>query len=325
MPDQTIFIFLGLVAVAGFFLAQGLVVPVFGESRHTRKRLQERLSEIDHHTGEESITSIMREKYLRSLSPFEKAIESLPVMESLSQLIEQSGHKILAYRLVLISIILAVAGSWLVWEFTRMPYVVIFAFVVLGVAPIMKIRGDRTKRFEKFEDQLADCIDVMRRAVQAGHPFSASLRLVAEDMEQPAAGEFELTFSDLNYGNDVRRAMLALLARLPSVTVMAFVTAILVQKETGGNLAEILSQLSTVIRSRFKFQRKVKTLSAEGRMSAWVLAFIPLGLFMFFAIFNPAYLDMMFEDERGQKMLTFAAIWSVIGMYFLRRIIRIEF
>jgi len=324
MADQSIFIFLGLVFVAGFCLVQGLVVPVFGESRKVRKRLKQRLNEIDRHSNDESIRSIMRAKYLLNLSPWEKIIESLPAMESLSQTIEQAGHKILAYRLVLISIILATVGAWLVWEFTRMPYLALFVAVVLGVAPVMKVRGDRTKRFEKFEAQLADCIDVMRRAVQAGHPFSASLRFVAEDMEEPASGEFEMTFSDLNYGNDVRRAMLALLARLPSVTVMAFVTAILVQKETGGNLAEILRQISTVIRERFKFQRKVKTLSAEGRMSAWVLACIPLGLFLFFALFNPEYLDMMFEDERGQQMLTFAAIWSVIGMYFLRRIIRIE-
>ncbi len=324
MADQSVFIFLGLVFVAGFFLVQGLIVPVFGENRKTRKRLKARLDEVDRHSGEESIMSIMREKYLRNLSPCEKTIESTPAMESLSQMIEQSGHKILAYRLVLMSIILSIVGTVVVWELSRMPFVALFAAFALGVAPYMKIKGDRAKRFERFEEQLADCIDVMRRAVQAGHPFSASLRLVGEDMEEPASGEFETTYSDLNYGNDVRRAMLALLARVPSVTVMAFVTAILVQKETGGNLAEILRQISTVIRERFKFQRKVKTLSAEGRMSAWVLASIPLGLFLFFAMFNPTYLDMMFEDERGQQMLAFAAIWSAVGMYFLSRIIKIE-
>jgi tight adherence protein B len=164
----------------------------------------------------------------------------------------------------------------------------------------------------------------MRRALQAGHPFTTSLKLVAQDAEQPAAREFELTFSDLSYGSDVRRAMLGLLSRVPSVTVMALVTAVLVQKETGGNLAEILRQISTVIRGRFRFHRKVKTMSAEGRMSAWVLAMVPLGLFAFLSVSNPEYLPMMLEDPFGQKMVAFAAVWSMLGIYVIRRIIRID-
>jgi tight adherence protein B len=118
--------------------------------------------------------------------------------------------------------------------------------------------------------------------------------------------------------------MLGLLSRVPSVTVMAFVTAVLVQKETGGNLAEILQQISMVIRSRFRFHRKVKTMSAEGRMSAWVLALVPLGLFAILTVANPEYLPVMLEDELGQKMVAFAAVWSIIGIYFIRRIIRID-
>jgi len=196
--------------------------------------------------------------------------------------------------------------------------------LLAGMLPLLKIRRDRTARFEKFEEQLPDCIDIMRRALLAGHPFTTSLKLVAQDVDEPAAREFELTFSDLSYGNDVRRAMLGLLARVPSVTVMALVTSVLVQKETGGNLAEILKQISGVIRGRFRFHRKVKTMSAEGRMSAWVLALVPLGLFAFLSIANPTYLPMMLEDPTGQKMAAFAALWSMIGIFVIRRIIRID-
>ncbi len=118
--------------------------------------------------------------------------------------------------------------------------------------------------------------------------------------------------------------MLGLLSRVPTVTVMALVTAVLVQKETGGNLAEILQQISVVIRSRFRFHRKVKTMSAEGRMSAWVLALIPLGLLAFLMVANPSYLSVLLDDELGQKMVAFAAVWSIIGIYVIRRIIRID-
>ncbi len=323
MSDQLL-IFAGLVFVAVFFLTQGLIIPVFGENRQTRKRLKARLDEIDSGTEGEGIASILREKYLRELSPWESRLESIPALEAFGLVIEQAGHKILAYKVVLIAAALAVAGGYACWIWTRMPLVVIGAVLACGVVPFLKIRLDRTKRFAKFEEQLPDCIDTIRRALLAGHPFVASLKLVSEDCDEPAAREFELTFSDMSYGNDVRRAMLGLLSRVPSVTVMAFVTAVLVQKETGGNLAEILQQISVVIRSRFKFHRKVKTMSAEGRMSAWVLALIPLGLFAFLTVTNPTYLPVMLEDELGQKMVVFAAVWSIIGIFVIRRIIRID-
>ncbi len=134
--------------------------------------------------------------------------------------------------------------------------------------PFLKLMHDRKKRFEKLDEQLPDAVDVMKRAMRAGHPFNSAMRLVAEDMSDPIAQEFQTTFADINYGNDVRRAMLGLLVRVPSVSMMAVVTSVLVQRETGGNLAEIFDQISRVIRSRFRFGRKVRTLSAEGRLSA---------------------------------------------------------
>jgi tight adherence protein B len=148
--------------------------------------------------------------------------------------------------------------------------------------------------------------------------------MIAEDMDDPIAKEFELTFGDINYGNDLRRAMLGLLHRVPSVTMMALVTSVLVQKETGGNLAEILKQISAVIRGRFRFHRKVKTLSAEGRMSAWVLALVPLTLFATISVTSPDYLPILVDDPRGQKMIIYGAISGVLGIMWIRRILRIE-
>jgi tight adherence protein B len=192
------------------------------------------------------------------------------------------------------------------------------------VIPCVVILGDRRKRIEKFEEQLPDAIDSMKRALRAGHPFSAALKLVSEDMDDPVAREFELTFADISYGNDLRRAMLGLLQRMPSVTVMALVTSVLVQKETGGNLAEILEQISSVIRSRFRFQRKVRSLSAEGRLSAWILAMTPFVLFVIISVTTPTYLPVLLEDATGQKLVGFAFGMGVIGILWIRRVIRIE-
>lgn len=317
-------IFIMLVFATVVLLMQGLVVPVFGESAKTRKRLKKRIAEIEAAGEEESLSSLLREKYLRRLSPLERRVESLPAMEAVATRIEQAGHKILAYRLVLLSLALGVTASIVSWSYFRTPVAAISAALLATYLPFMRINLDRVKRMQAFEEQLPDAIDTMKRALKAGHPLGATLKLVADEMDDPVAGEFELTFGDINYGNDVRRAMLGLLSRMPSVTVMALVTSILVQKETGGNLAEILEKISEVIRGRFRFQRKVQTYSAEGRMSAWVLLMVPLVLFVTLWFTTPDYLPVMLEDPRGQRMLMYGGVFGVVGIFWFRKILRIE-
>ena len=319
-----VMIFIGMIFVAVALLSQGLIVPVFGESRQMRKKLESRLSEIEEESDEESFSSLLRQKYLRQLSPLERQLEDLPSMRHLAQIIAQGGHKFLAYRVVLLSVVIAVVAALLAWVMTRSVAIVAISLVISGALPLKKIFGDRTKRIEKFEEQLPDAIDMVKRALRAGHPFVGAIKLVSEEMDEPVAGEFGTTFSDINYGNDARRAMIGLLQRVPSVTVMALVTSILVQRETGGNLAEILEQISAVLRGRFKLQRKVKTLSAEGRMSAWILALVPLVLFAVIWVSSPDYLPMLLEEEAGKKMVIYGVVSAVIGIFWVRRVIRIE-
>ncbi len=317
-------IFILLVVATVVLLMQGLVVPVFGESAKVKKRLKKRIAEIETAGAEESLSSLLRDKYLRRLSPLERRLESLPAMEAVASRIEQAGHKILAYRLMLLSLAIGVTALLVSLSYFRMPVAAIATALLATYLPFMKINMDRGKRMRAFEEQLPDAIDTMKRALKAGHPLGATLKLVAEEMDDPIAREFELTFGDINYGNDVRRAMLGLLSRMPSVTVMALVTSILVQKETGGNLAEILEKISAVIRGRFRFQRKVQTYTAEGRMSAWVLAMVPLSLFVALWIFQPDYLPTLLEDPRGQKMIAYGCVSALVGIFWIRKILRIE-
>ncbi len=317
-------IFMLLIFATVFLLVQGLVVPVFGDSAQTAKRLKKRLAKISSHSDEDSYSSLLRKRYLTQLKPPERFLEELPAMESLAAMIEQAGYSILAYRLVLLSMSLGVVAGYLSWAALRMPWITVIVTVLAVTLPVLNIRRARTQRLAKFEEQLPDAIDVIKRALKAGHPFNGTLKLVADDMDDPVAHEFELTFNEISYGNDVRRALLGLLSRVPSVTVMALVTSILVQKETGGNLAEVLEQISKVIRGRFRFQRKVRTLTAEGRMSAWVLATVPLILFATIWVTTPDYLPILLEDPRGHKLIIYGAISGVIGIAWIRRIIRIE-
>lgn len=318
------FVFVGLIFATVFLLMQGLTLPVFGESAKTRKRLQRKLDQIRTSTEGESYSSLLREKYLRQLNPWERQLERLPAMEALAEKIEQAGKKYLAYRVTLLAVVLCVAAVFFSWMITRMMIAPVIAGAIGGYLPFFVILQMRAKRMEKIEEQIPEAIDTMTRALKAGHPFNATLRMVADDMDDPIAGEFELTFGDINYGNDVRRAMLGLLSRVPSVTMMALVTSVLVQKETGGNLAEILQEISSVVRGRFKLYRKIKTLSAEGRMSAWVLAAVPLILFAVISVTTPDYLPVLVDDPRGQNAIIYGVISAVIGIFWIRKILRIE-
>ena len=317
-------IFIVMVFVTVVLLMQGLVVPVFGESAKARKRLKKRIADIEAVGDAEAFSSLLREKYLRHLSPLERRLESFAAMEALARRIEQAGHKILAYRLVLISLGIGVTALLVSWPYIRMPVVSIFTALLAMYLPFMKISMDRVKRTKMFEEQLPDAIDTMKRALKAGHPLGASIKLVAEELDDPVAAEFELTFGDIYYGHDLRTAMLGLVSRMPSVSVMALVTSMLVQKETGGNLAEILEKISIVIRGRFRLQRKVQTYSAEGRMSAWVLAMVPLVLFVALWFTTPDYLPVLLDDPRGQKMIVYGFFSGVVGIFWIRKIIRIE-
>lgn len=321
MSDSLIFV--AMVFVATVLLAQGMIVPAFGESRVVRKRMKERLADIDR-ASDDAIASILRAKYLQQLSPWEARLETLPYMEGIRTMVEQAGSHVRAYRVVLLALFLMVIFGLVVWLGSRTLLYALVASVAGFALPFFKLNRDRGQRLAKFEEQLPDAIDVMRRALMVGHPFNAALNLVAEDMEDPVAGEFRTTFADMNYGNDVRRAMLGLLQRVPSVTVMALVTSVLVQRETGGNLAEILEQSSRIIRQRFKFQRRVTTLSAEGRMSAWVLAMVPLGLFVVLRLTSPDYFTVMLESSTGRDVIAYTFGWAMIGIFFIRRIIRID-
>ena len=274
MAEDTVLIYLGLVFAAVFLLSQVMIVPAFGDSRQARKRLKKRVEEIEKISSEDGVASLLRERYLRKLSPLERQLEAIPALASLRRLIEQGGHQILAYRFVLLAVVIGIASAIVTWTVTRMPTAALGVGLLGLWLPFVKISRDRYQTLSKFEEQLPDAIDVMRRALMAGHPFNATLRLVAED--------------------------------------------------SGGNLAEILEQIAKVVRERFRFQRRVRTLSAEGRMSAWILALIPLFLVVAMMTGSPDYLPMLFEDPMGRRMVMFAIAWAAIGVFFIRRIIRIE-
>lgn len=322
MTATYVIAFLVVVFAAVFVLMLGLTSSASGNSR-TRRTLQRRLEKISAES-QEDVASILREKYLTSLTPLERRFEEMPLMQKLAEMAEQAAVPKPGYQVALNCLILAAIAGVAAGAVLQSALFGLVAALVAGLFPIWRLSWQRRRRLEKIDEQMPDAIDVIKRAMRAGHPFNSAIKLVADDLDQPIAKEFELMFSDLNYGSDVRRALLGLAQRVPSVTVMALVTSVLVQRETGGNLAEILDQIGKVVRGRFRFDRRVRSLAAEGKMSAWVLAMVPLALVCMLSIASPGYLPILLTDPTGHKMIFAAGILGIVGVFWIRNVIRIE-
>ncbi|HSW52350.1 MAG TPA: type II secretion system F family protein [Sulfuricaulis sp.] len=316
-------IFVVMVFIAVFLLATSVIVPTAGSDARTARRLRARVNEALGHSVADD-TSIVRGNLLRRLTPLERRIESLPGMEHLARLIAQTGREVPAYRVAMLMAVLGAAGFLLLMLFTRNPLASLLLSAMLASVPVLKLQAERRRRLARFEEQLPEALDVMGRALRAGHPFSETLKLVSEEMTAPIAQEFGKAFADINYGVNPDDAFHAMLARTPSLSLMTVITAVLVQRESGGNLAEILDKIAAVVRGRFRFQRRVRTLSAEGRLSAWILVLIPFVLVILMSIMSPTYLPMMVKDPTGRTLVLFAFVMLIIGIFWIRRIIRLK-
>lgn len=323
MDQDTLITFLVLVFATVFLLSQIIIVPTFGTDKQEAKRLKKRLDQVGAE-GESRHVSLVRQKYLKRLSALEKWLESLPGMASLNLMIEQSGRLFPAYRVVLICLGLAVLTAFLTWQLSHHSIATLVLPLIAGWLPILKLKKERQKRLDKFEEQLPEALNMMSRALRAGYPFTESMAYIAKEMEAPIAQEFGITFDEINYGGDVKTSFNYMLARVPSLSLMAMMTSVLIQRETGGNLAEVLDKISSVLRGRFRFQRRVKTLSAEGRISAWVLALIPFVMFVLISFLKPDYFTPMFADPIGKNLIILGLVLLVVGSFWIRKMIRIE-
>ena len=324
MDKTMLTVFLLLVFGAVFLLAQFLIVPNFGTSQHERKRLKKRLSTLADDDMPETPMFLLRERFRRKPSGLERVLSWIPGMQALAGLMEQPGRPGSGYVYVLVSVVLAGLGGAGAWYLTGKELVSVLSFLGAGWLPWLKLKIDEARRFNRFEEQLVGALEVMTRALLAGYPFSETLRQVAKEMEDPIATEFQITFDEINAGVEVRKALRNMLNRTPSMTLMALTTTVALQRETGGNLAESLTNIGGVIRGRFKFQRRVSTLTAEGRMSAWVLALTPFVLFGVMSVMMPTQIRAFVADPMGQQMIMAGLGLMVAGIVWLRKLLAIE-
>jgi tight adherence protein B len=251
--------------------------------------------------------------------------ERIPQVWDLHHLLAQSGLGwTLAGFLTRAGIVASIMGLVLLVAFQR-PVIAGIAFLVGAVTPYLYVRWKKGRRVLKLESQLPDAIDLIARAVRAGHPLSEGLRMTAEEAPEPLASEFRVTFEEQKFGLPFEEALMGLGDRVEVVDIRILITAILVQREVGGNLSEILEQIAETMRARFTLKRQVRVYTSQGRMSGYTLAALPIVVGLVISVINPAYMRTLFTEPLGKALLTGAGALQGIGFLWIRRIVDVRY
>jgi tight adherence protein B len=242
----------------------------------------------------------------------------------LARLIEQSGIRTTPSAMLLISLLLGTAVAVGAFLAVRHPLAPIVAGLVGAVLPFAWLAQRRSARFRKFEEQFPEALDLLSRAIRAGHAFQSAMGMVGDELPEPAGPEFKKTFERQNFGLPLRDAMDEMADRLAILDVRFFVTAVAIQRETGGNLSEILDNLAHVVRERFKIRRQVRVHTAHGRFTGYVLLALPAALGAALSFISPDHMKMLFQERMGQTMLVAAMVMQTVGFLWIRQVIKIE-
>ncbi len=267
---------------------------------------------------------LIRDEMYSSVPFLHRLLMQMSWSNRLQDYINQSGMKLRPGKVVLISAVSAFATLVIVAQYYHQPALALLLGALAALAPFGFIAFKRGRRLRKFEEGFPETLDLLGRAVRAGHAFTTGLEMVSKESPEPVASEFRTTFEEQNFGLPLRDALTNMAERVPSVDVRFFVTALLVQKETGGNLAEILDELSRVIRERFKIYREVGVKTAQGRLTAVILISLPIGMLLLMKVMTPQYMNVLFDDPLGPTILTVAAAMQIVGAFILWKIVKIQ-
>jgi len=319
LPILTILIFLVTMALATS------VLYFFVETPIARRKMVTRLAAIQElATTSDQIPDVLRRELLSDVPFLNRILAMAPGIPQLRLFLEQAGLQIQVGTFVLIVSALALFAFTIPLAIGLPILHCLAASVGAGCIPFAVTTIIRRRRFQKFEEQFPEAIDLLGRAVRAGHAFTTGFELIGKELPDPVGEEFRIAFQQQNLGLPLRDALGNMTVRAPLPDVRIFVSALQIQRESGGNLGEVLDILSAVIRERFKLQRQIRVYTAEGRLSSYMLTAMPFAALIGMYVLNPGYLRPLFVDPRGQSALMFAAILQIIGYVVISRIIKIK-
>lgn len=314
-----------LLFLAVVLLIEGLYL--FWNSRHGPlvKRMDERIRALSAggHVSSAQL-SILKQRMLSDSPLLTRLLMCVPRVHSLDRQLLQSGLSWSVARFCTYTLACAALGCAAGLALHLAPLFLLIPVVLAGMLPTLIMRRARSRRLLKLERQLPDAADLIARALRAGHSFPSALGMVGDEMPEPLGGEFRLAFDEINYGVSMNDALLNIVNRVPISDLRYFVIAVLIQREAGGNLAEILGSIAGIIRERLKLLGKVRVLSAEGRLSAWILALLPFVLVGIISLLNPGFMRTFWEDPMGIKLAGLSAVMMLFGILWMRKVIRIH-
>ncbi|HZI50973.1 MAG TPA: type II secretion system F family protein [Terriglobia bacterium] len=297
----------------------------FVETPLARRKMMTRLSALQEVSvrGEE-VPEVLRKELLSDMPFLHNLLTTAPGIRHLKLFLEQAAIQMQVGKFVLIAVGLAFVGLLITLAIGLPIYLAVFGVALGGAIPFIVASIMRQQRFDKFEEQFPEAMDLLGRAVRAGHAFTTGFELIGKELPDPVGHEFRIAFQQQSLGLPLKEALGNLAVRMPLPDIRIFVSSLQIQRESGGNLGEILDTLSEIVRERFKLRRQIRIYTAEGRLSMYFLTAIPIVAFLALMLFQPDYLAPMLTDRRGHIGLAVAVILQVIGYFVINRIIKIK-
>ncbi len=315
-----VLVFLSLVFLA---LATGVIVfrRDLKREENRRRRIKAMSPKLD--AAHEALQGLLRDTSLSSIPILDRILNRFPRLGDLRLLLQQAGNPCNLGTLVLMTCTFAAVGGLV--GLMQNNGILATIFVVLGaMGPMFWLKALRKRRLAAFDEQFPEAVDLVGRALRAGHSFGSALKMVAEEMDDPMAEEFAKTFADYSYGKTMEHALADMVERVGLQDLKFFATAVTLQRETGGNLTEILDNISYIIRERFRLLRQLRALSAEGRLSGTILSITAPALLCILWIISPKYIELMFTHPTGHIMLVAGAVFQVMGILVIKRLVKMD-
>ncbi|HSB29399.1 MAG TPA: type II secretion system F family protein [Pyrinomonadaceae bacterium] len=315
-----------LVFIFALFLVLGAYLMATHGSETKRRKLQKRLQEALLHSAhtEDVEVVLARSELMSEIPALNRALLRIQTALHLKRMLDQADLHITPSRLVMFSGMAGMLAAIAVSMISISVPLVVLGGLFAASLPFIHVWWKRRNRFNAFLEHLPDALELMSRALSAGHAFSESLQMVSQEMPEPIAAEFHKTYEEQNLGLSLKLALENLMERIPLLDLRMCVTAVLIQRETGGNLGEILEKVAYTIRERFRIMGDLKTLTTSSRLSAWLLCALPIFVAIAVTFMNPDYMAVLWKDPRGHYLIAAALFMQVTGMLIVRKILNIK-
>ncbi|MGQ3684165.1 MAG: type II secretion system F family protein [Candidatus Loosdrechtia sp.] len=301
------------------------VFLVIREKQRGSGRIRKQLRELTGESGKDLPVDILRKRRSQSSIPWlDRLFRSIPFLQRIDRLLLQSNLQYPLGVFIMASFVMAFVGYFAVSQLLNIHLLSLLAAGFLGMTPFFYMSLKKKQRMQKFERQFPDALDLIARSLKAGHSLSGGLQMVGQEFEDPIKTEFSRMHDEINFGIGIREALMNLTRRVDCKNLSYFAVALSIQRETGGDLCEILEKISRLTRERFKLQGRIRALSAEGKLSGIVLIAIPLLVAFALSIINPDYIKVLISDPLGKRLITGAIVMLVIGVIAIRKLVAIK-